>query len=106
MTKSAAYDVARREFYNLRLQEDIERSVAHEEALACGAYFGPSANEVGMKLENAAYDRWKDWSDKENQLQEARISAFAGGDGGQSTGETPEAEEALATDAPAPAPLT
>lgn len=108
MTKSAAYDIARREFYNLRLQEDVERGVAREEALACGAHFGPSAIEIGMKLENAAYERWKEWSDKENQLQEARISAFAGGDSAQSAEEPSETEEPGAADAaaaPAAAPL-
>ncbi|KAJ5171595.1 Mitochondrial ribosomal protein S25 [Penicillium coprophilum] len=39
MTKSAAYDTARREFYRLRLQEDIQRRVAAEEAAAYGAEF-------------------------------------------------------------------
>lgn len=78
MTKAAAYDIARREFYNLRLQEDVERRVAQEEAQATGAYFGMSANNVGMELENQEFDRWRVWAEKEAQIQDQRAAAFAG----------------------------
>jgi len=78
MTKSAAYDIARREFYHLRLQEDIERRIAQEEARATGAYFGPDMHTVGMELENQEYERWKEWAIKEAQFQDQRAAAFAG----------------------------
>lgn len=78
MTKSKAYDIARREFYQLRLEEDVERRVAQEEAAAVGAYFGLGMNAIGMNLENMSYDKWKMWSEKESQLQESRVAAFAG----------------------------
>ncbi|KKK20018.1 hypothetical protein P175DRAFT_0519342 [Aspergillus ochraceoroseus IBT 24754] len=78
MTESAAYDIARQEFYRLRLQEDIERRVAAEEAEATGAVFGPTRLEVGMELESREYERWKQWAKLEAQLQDQRAAAFTG----------------------------
>ncbi|KAL5362305.1 37S ribosomal protein S25, mitochondrial [Aspergillus floccosus] len=78
MTKSAAYDIARREFYRLRLQEDIERRVAAEEAESTGATFGPTRLEIGMELENQEYERWKQWAKMEAQIQEQRAASFTG----------------------------
>ncbi|OAX85288.1 37S ribosomal protein S25, mitochondrial [Emergomyces africanus] len=89
MTKGAAYDIARREFYQLRLQEDVERRVAQEEALATGAYFGPDMHTVGMELENQEYEKWKVWAESENQAMEQRLAAFTG-----STGPREESAEA------------
>lgn len=80
MTKSRAYDIARREFYQLRLREDIERRVAAEEAEATGAEFGPTKLEVGMELENQEYERWKAWAKTEAQVQDQRAAAFVGAD--------------------------
>lgn len=68
MTKSRAYDIARREFYRLRLQEDIERRVAAEEAQATGATFGPTRLEIGMQLENQQHEIWKQWAKTEAQV--------------------------------------
>ena len=65
MTRPEAYDQARKEFYHLRLQQDVERRVAKEEALATGAQFGMSLNEIGVGLEDAEYERWKAWAKKE-----------------------------------------
>ena len=62
ISKAGAYDQARREFYEERLQEDVERRVAKEEALASGAYFGKSMLEVGMELEDREYERWREWA--------------------------------------------
>ncbi|KAL5342572.1 mitochondrial ribosomal protein S25 [Aspergillus crustosus] len=72
MTKSAAYDIARREFYRLRLQEDIERRVAAEEAEATGAIFGPSRRDIGMQLENQQWEIWKSWAMTEAQIVEQK----------------------------------
>lgn len=79
ITKTAAYDIARREFYKLRLQEDIERRVAAEEAEATGANFGPSYLEIGMDLENQQYEKWKAWAKTEAQIFDQRAAALSGG---------------------------
>ncbi|KAI5299711.1 mitochondrial ribosomal small subunit component [Ascosphaera atra] len=78
ITVRQAYDIARSEFYVARQEEQIERSVAHEEALATGAYFNPRMLDVGMQMEDAAFDHWKKWSEQELLLQEARLASFAG----------------------------
>lgn len=78
ITKTAAYDIARREFYKLRLQEDIERRVAAEEAEATGANFGPSYLEIGMDLENQQYEKWKAWAKTEAQIFDQRAAALSG----------------------------
>ncbi|KAL4888996.1 37S ribosomal protein S25, mitochondrial [Aspergillus ambiguus] len=93
MTKSTAYDIARREFYRLRLQEDIERRVAAEEAEATGATFGPTRLEIGMELENQEYERWKQWAKMEAQIQEQRAASFTGS-ALPSSEEAPAEEEA------------
>ncbi|KAE8144842.1 37S ribosomal protein S25, mitochondrial [Aspergillus avenaceus] len=102
MTKSAAYDIARREFYRLRLQEDIERRVAAEEAEATGATFGPTRLEIGMELENQEYERWKTWAKTESQVQEQKAAAFAGAPGVQGNEESAASDEAT-DDTPAQA---
>ena len=65
ITSAQAYDQARKEFYDLRLQEDVERRVAKEEAMSTGAYFGTSALDIGMELEDKEYEKWKQWALKE-----------------------------------------
>jgi small subunit ribosomal protein S23 len=95
MTKTAAYDIARREFYRLRLREDVERRVAAEEAEATGATFGPTMLEVGMELENQEYERWKEWAKLQAQIQDQKVAAFVGspqrtGDGLDIGEESPE----------------
>lgn len=79
MGPSRAYDHARKEFYALRLQEDVERRVAKEEALATGAYFGISALEIGMKVEDKEYERWKSWAEQKLIEKEQRRFARFGG---------------------------
>ena len=78
MTKSNAYDIARREFYRLRLREDVERRVAAEEAQAYGAEFGPSFLDIGMKLEDVQYDKWVEWARATAQVQDQRQAALSG----------------------------
>ncbi|CAD0094753.1 unnamed protein product [Aureobasidium vineae] len=64
-TKAGAYDKARKEFYDVRHTQDIERRVAREEALWTGAEFGPSPLDVGMQLEDQKYEEWREWAAKE-----------------------------------------
>ena len=81
ITRAQAYDQARKEFYDLRLQEDVERRVAKEEAMSTGAYFGKSALEIGMELEDKEYEKWKVWATKEAALAEQRQAAmYTGGE--------------------------
>ena len=75
MTSTKAYDIARGEFYALRHEEDVERRVAKEEALSTGAYFGKSTLEIGMELEDQAYEEWKAWAMKEVELLEQQRDA-------------------------------
>ncbi|KAA8649117.1 hypothetical protein EYZ11_000649 [Aspergillus tanneri] len=100
MTKSMAYDIARSEFYRLRLQEDIERRVSAEEAEATGATFGPTRLEIGMELENKEYERWKEWAKVEAQIQGQRAAAFVGAPEISSLEETLEADEGANAKAP------
>ena len=80
ITPAQAYDQARKEFYELRLQEDVERRVAKEEATSTGAYFGPSALDIGMDLEDKEYERWKEWAQKEVEILEQKNAAmYTGG---------------------------
>jgi len=79
MNKSAAYDQARKEFYAYRHQEDIERRIAREEALATGAFFGPSPQEIGMQLEDKEYERWKASAARLAEKQR-QLSAGGGGE--------------------------
>ncbi|KAF2461287.1 mitochondrial ribosomal protein S25-domain-containing protein [Lineolata rhizophorae] len=68
LSKALAYDTARKEFYAVRHKEDVQRRVAREEALHVGAYFGLGALQVGMQLEDAAWDEAREWAAKEVQL--------------------------------------
>jgi small subunit ribosomal protein S23 len=62
MDSNVAYDKARKEFYALRHEEEVERRVAREEASYVGAYFGKSVLDVSMELEDKTYERWKEWA--------------------------------------------
>ncbi|RFU36100.1 hypothetical protein B7463_g163, partial [Scytalidium lignicola] len=79
MTTSRAYDIARKEFYALRQEEEIERRIAKEEALSTGAYFGKGHLEVGMELEDKAYEQWKAWAAKQVEMIEMQRSAAYSG---------------------------
>ncbi|KAI9734764.1 MAG: mitochondrial ribosomal small subunit component [Claussenomyces sp. TS43310] len=79
MTSTKAYDQARQEFYAIRHEEDVERRVAKEEALSTGAYFGKSMLEVGMELEDQAYESWKEWAKGEIAIiEQQRNAAYTG----------------------------
>ena len=67
-----SYDIARREFYSARQQEDIERRIAAEEARYLGASFAPDVVTWGMALEDAAYNDWEQWSRQQVLEREQR----------------------------------
>ncbi|GAP85542.1 putative 37S ribosomal protein rsm25 [Rosellinia necatrix] len=75
MTREKAYDIVRREFYALRHAEDVERRIAKEEAMKVGAYFGKSALQVGMGLEDRQYEGWRKWATKQVQGAQAEQDA-------------------------------
>ncbi|KAK4101970.1 mitochondrial ribosomal protein [Parathielavia hyrcaniae] len=61
-SRARAYDMARKEFYELQQQEEIERRIALEEARMYGAYFGKSDIHRGMRREDILYEHWKKWA--------------------------------------------
>lgn len=75
LSNSEAYDAARKEFYALRHEEEVERQVAREEAFWTGAYFGKGQLEVGMELEDRTYEQWKEWATKEVETIERQRDA-------------------------------
>ncbi|KAL2135919.1 hypothetical protein VTI74DRAFT_6302 [Chaetomium olivicolor] len=78
LSKQRAYDVARKEFYKLRQQEEIERRIAVEEARMYGAYFGKTNLQVGMELEDAVYEQWKKWATEEiAKIEAERAAAYS-----------------------------
>lgn len=76
LTERAAYDLARKEFYDLRMQEDIERRVAAEEALMVGSRFGKSYLDLGIEMEERALESWRN-SATADILKRRQRSTFA-----------------------------
>lgn len=71
--------MARKEFYALRHEQEVERRVAKEEALWTGAYFGKSVLEVSDELENKTYEDWKTWAIKEVEaIERQKDAAYTG----------------------------
>ena len=78
-SKAAAYDQARREFYHHRHLNEIRTRIAKEEAMHVGAYFGKGPLEVGMELENKAWEDWKAWANQQiEEEQSVRAQMFSG----------------------------
>lgn len=97
-TKEQAYDTARREFYALRQEEDVERRIAQEEARMVGAYFGKNTLQVGLELEDEQFELWKKWAMSETaKIETERNAAYTSfGDEAASADDAavgPEAEE-------------
>jgi len=78
ITVSQAYDQARKEFYELRRREEIERRIAAEEAEAVGAQFGPNIFQWGMQIENKWYNDWEAYARRMIVDNLQREAAFAG----------------------------
>ncbi|MCJ1313424.1 mitochondrial ribosomal small subunit component [Agyrium rufum] len=75
LSQDLAYDQAREEFYAERLQEDEERDVAKEEALATGAQFRMTTMDVAMQLESEQHEKWKGWAYEEDRMESLRVSS-------------------------------
>ena len=94
LSNSEAYDIARKEFYALRHEEEVERRVAKEEALWTGAYFGKGPLEVGMELEDQTYEQWKAWATKEVEtIERQKDAAYTGIGTGEDEGNGDAEEE-------------
>lgn len=97
MTMDAAYDVARKEFYALRHEEEVAAQIAREEARMVGGYFGKGMVALGMAKEDAEFDRWRAWAMEEAE-RSARDRAAAytsfGDDALDTTAAAGEASEA------------
>ena len=63
----------------MRLQEDVERRVAKEEAMSTGAYFGKTTLQIGMELEDKVYEEWKTWAMKRVlEIEQQRAAMYTG----------------------------
>lgn len=93
MTAAKAYDQARQEFYAIRHEEDVERRVAKEEALATGAYFGKGYLEIGMEQEDKVYEQWKEWAFGEAANQQRGMDSVWTGSGSDEVAVDPDVTE-------------
>ncbi|GKT56516.1 37S ribosomal protein Rsm25 [Colletotrichum tofieldiae] len=80
LNRDQAYDVARKEFYALRQEEEIEKRVAREEARHVGAYFGKNRLQIGQDLEDKEFENWKGWAHQQaiaiEQTHNANYTSF------------------------------
>lgn len=68
--------------------------MAREEALAVGAFFGPGPVEIGMHLENQAYEGWKAWAEKEvAAMKQMAGAAYTGTENQEAAISSPEVPE-------------
>jgi len=98
LPRAEAYDKARKEFYDVRHTQDIERRVAKEEAEFVGAFWGKSAMQVGMQLEDHNHEDWREWALKEIvALKQLQGNVYTGLENEESVPELgdPATEEAM-----------
>ncbi|OLN87191.1 37S ribosomal protein S25, mitochondrial [Colletotrichum chlorophyti] len=90
LNRDQAYDVARKEFYALRQEEEIEKRVAREEARHVGAYFGKNRLQISQDLEDREFETWKGWASKQaTAIEQARSASYS--NFGEVTDADPEA---------------
>lgn len=78
LSQQDAYEVARNEFYRLRMRADIEQRIAIEEARSVGAYFCKTHLQIGLELEARSLSTWKGKAQNEVVKRKQRIDAVAG----------------------------
>jgi small subunit ribosomal protein S23 len=104
-SKPKAYDEARREFYKHRHLEEVRRRIAKEEAMHVGAYFGQGPLEIGMELEDHAFESWKKWAAQQiEDEQSMRAQLFSGPVSAEDNAPTEDVDELEEATVPAPTP--
>lgn len=78
ITLAQSYDIARKEFYDLRRREATGRRIAVEEAQMMGAVFGPSEMARAVSIESKMYTDWEKWAQAMNMENEAKNANFSG----------------------------
>ncbi|AOA62112.1 37S ribosomal protein S25, mitochondrial [Komagataella phaffii CBS 7435] len=63
-----AYDKARFEYYQVKMQLEAEDSISKEEATMYGAQFKESALEYGFQKEQEVIDQWKEEAEQQTEL--------------------------------------
>ena len=79
LSKASAYDKARREFYAHRHLSEIRSRIAKEEAQHVGAYFGKGPLEIGMALEDKAWENWKLWATTQIEDEQSKRAQMISG---------------------------
>ncbi|KAH3901271.1 related to 37S ribosomal protein S25, mitochondrial [Saccharomycodes ludwigii] len=69
-----AYDIARFEFYKLRIEEELNNQIVLEEAIMMGSVFKESAIETGFRQEQDVIKAWEKKAIRKTQLLEAKSS--------------------------------
>ncbi|KAF8453480.1 mitochondrial ribosomal protein S25-domain-containing protein [Terfezia claveryi] len=59
LTLTETYDLARKQFYKIRLEEDIQRRIAIEEALSTGAVFDKYYMDIVFEREGQVLQDWR-----------------------------------------------
>lgn len=94
MSVAAAYDKARKELYRVRHFREIEQRVAREEALSTGAFFGLGPLAIGMKLEDDAYENWREWAREQTvALRQMETADYTGAEAEESVVEIQDSEQ-------------
>ncbi|KAK6535105.1 mitochondrial ribosomal small subunit component [Orbilia ellipsospora] len=83
LSKKSAYDIARKEFYKIRMRSDIERRIAAEEARSVGAYFGKSHIQVGLELEEHTLATWRTKAESAVARKQQKMEALTGPGGAE-----------------------
>ncbi|EPS43209.1 hypothetical protein H072_2792 [Dactylellina haptotyla CBS 200.50] len=102
LSKKSAYDMARREFYKIRMRSDIERRIAAEEAKSVGAFFGKSYLQIGLELEEQTLAIWKTKAQSAVVKRQQRIEAMTG----PSSVDEDAADEGMGLESPDPTNIT
>lgn len=83
-----AYDIARYEYYQVKMQRELEAQIAKEEAQLYGATFKPSSIEYGFNKEQQVIDQWKaDAIEATKKLEASKSSAASGSEQGEGSEE-------------------
>ena len=75
LSTSAAYDIARKEFYAVRLEQDIQKRVAAEEALSVGAIFDTPYFDIMFEREGQVLREWRNKASQDLAIRKHRRNA-------------------------------